>query len=80
VSYDLTKVVSPGIEYYGTLGPVGNFSPISQQQQQIYAVVDLNVDPRWEINFGWAWASPVPRWAHIRMILGRRFCRRRADE
>ena len=74
MSYDLTKVVSPGIEYYGTLGPVGNFPPTSQQQQQLYAVVDLNVDPRWEINFGvGAGLTRATDGLIIKMILGRRF-------
>jgi hypothetical protein len=74
VSYDLTKVVSPGIEYYGTLGPVGSFAPASQQQQQLYAVVDLNVDPRWEINFGvGAGLNHSTDRLIIKMILGRRF-------
>ena len=74
MSYDLTKVVSPGIEYYGTLGPVGNFPPASQQQHQLYAVVDLNVDPRWEINFGvGAGLTRATDGLIIKMILGRRF-------
>jgi hypothetical protein len=74
VSYDLTKTVSPGIEYYGTLGPVGNFPPTSQQQHQLYAVVDLNLDPRWEINFGvGAGLTRATDGLIIKMILGRRF-------
>jgi hypothetical protein len=74
VSYDLTKVVSPGVEYYGTLGPVGNFPTTSQQQHQLYAVVDLNVDPRWEINFGvGAGLTRATDGLIIKMILGRRF-------
>ena len=74
VSYELTKVVSPGIEYYGTLGPVGNFPPTAQQQQQLYAVVDLDVDPRWEFNFGvGAGLTHGTDRLIIKMILGRRF-------
>jgi len=74
VSYDLTKVVSPGVEYYGTLGPVGNFRPTSQQQHQLYAVVDLNLDPRWEINFGvGVGPTRTTDGLIIKMILGRRF-------
>ena len=74
VSYDLTKVVSPGIEYYGTLGPVGNFLPASRQQQQLYGVVDLNVDPRWEINFGIGGGlTRATDGLIIKTILGRRF-------
>jgi hypothetical protein len=74
VGYDLTKVVSPGIEYYGGLGPIGNFSPTAQQQQQLFAVVDLNVDPRWELNFGVGFGlTPATDSLIIKMILGRRF-------
>ena len=74
VSYDLTKIVSPGIEYYGALGPVGNFPPASRQQQQLYGVVDLNVDPRWEINFGVGGGlTRATDGLIIKMILGRRF-------
>ena len=74
VSFDLTKTVSPGIEYYGTFGPIGNFAPTPKQQQQLYAVVDLNVDPRWEINFGVGFGlTPATDGLIIKMILGRRF-------
>ena len=74
VSYDLTKVVSPGIEYYGAYGPIGNFLPASQKQQQLYAVVDLNVDPRWEMNFGVGFGlTRATDGVIIKMILGRRF-------
>jgi len=52
ISYDFTQKVSAGIEYYGSLGPVTDFFPIPQQQQQIFPVIDLNVSPKWEINFG----------------------------
>jgi hypothetical protein len=59
ISYDLTKVVATGIEYYGGLGPIGNFLPPSQQQQLPFGVVDLNLDPKWEFNSTWAWDSPT---------------------
>jgi hypothetical protein len=52
LSYDVTKKVSAGFEYYGGLGPVGNFDPLSQQQQQLFPAIDLNLSPKWEINFG----------------------------
>jgi len=74
VSYDLTKTVSLGVEHYGTLGPVGNFPPASRQQQQLYGVVDLNVDLRWEINFGVGGSlTRATDGLIIKMILGRRF-------
>jgi hypothetical protein len=74
VSFDLTKLVSPGIEYYGSFGPIGNFNSPSQQQQQLYAVVDLNVDPRWEVNVGVGFGlTHATDGLIIKMILGRRF-------
>ena len=74
VAFDLTKVVSPGIEYYGNLGPVGNISPVRHRQQQIFSVVDLNVDPRWELNVGVGvgLTHDTDRLI-VKMILGRRF-------
>jgi hypothetical protein len=52
VSYDFTKKIAGGIEYYGALGPVSNFDPLNQQSQQIFPTIDLNVSPAWELNFG----------------------------
>ena len=52
ISYDFTKKITGGIEYYGSLGPATDFSPFSQQQQQIFPAIDLNLSPKWEINFG----------------------------
>ena len=51
-SYDFTKKIAGGLEYYGALGPVTSFDPVRDQQQQIFPVVDLNLAPQWEINFG----------------------------
>jgi len=74
VGFDLTKVVSPGIEYYGGLGPLDNFDAIRHQQHLLFAVVDLNVDPRWEINFGvGVGLTHDTDGLVLKMILGRRF-------
>ena len=50
--YDITKKVNAGIEYYGALGPITGFDPLSQQQQQIVPAIDLNLSPNWEFNAG----------------------------
>ena len=52
LGYDFTKKVSGGFEYYGSVGPATQFLPLSQQQHQIFPTIDLNVSPKWEINFG----------------------------
>ena len=51
------KTASVGFEYYGGLGPVGNFDPLSEQEHQVFAAVDLDVSPKWEINFGPGWGG-----------------------
>jgi len=74
VSYDVTPIVAAGIEYYGALGPVTGFDPGHLQQHQIVPTIDLNVSPRWELNFGAAigLTSATDRFL-IKAIVGRRF-------
>ncbi len=72
--YDITKKVNAGLEYYGELGPVGNFDPLREQQQQIVPFVHLNRSPQWEFNFG-VGVGITHGTDHllVKMILGRRF-------
>jgi hypothetical protein len=74
VSWDFTRAVSAGVEYYADYGNIADIAPLHDQQQQIFLVSDLNVSPKWEINFG-AGIGPTAatdRWL-IKGILGRRF-------
>jgi hypothetical protein len=74
ISFDLTKVISPGIEYYGDLGEVGHFSPVHEQQHQLFPSLDLNLSPDWEINFGVGFGlTPSTDKLLVKLILGRRF-------
>ena len=52
ISYDVTRKVALGLEYYSALGPVTGFDPVQDQQQQFFPTVDVNLGPQWEINFG----------------------------
>jgi len=72
--YDVTKKINLGLEYYGELGPVGNFDPLRDQQQQIVPCIDLNLSPKWEFNFG-VGVGVTQGTDHllVKMILGRRF-------
>ena len=74
VSYDLNPVVSAGIEYYADYGRLGHWDSLHEQQQQIFAVTDLNVSPKWEINIGIG-VGPTAATDHLILkgILGRRF-------
>jgi hypothetical protein len=74
IGYDITKVVNAGFEYYADYGRLGNFDTLHNQQQQIFAVTDLNVSPAWEINIG-VGVGPTAATDHliVKGILGRRF-------
>lgn len=74
IGYDFSKVVSAGFEYYADYGEIGSFYSLHDQQQQIFAVTDLNVSPEWEINIG-VGLGPTASTDHliVKGILGRRF-------
>jgi hypothetical protein len=73
-SYDFTKKVAGGLEYYGAVGPVTGFLALSEQQHQIFPTIDLNLSPKWEINFGLG-VGVTRATDHLiaKMILGYRF-------
>lgn len=52
VSFDVTEQINVSLEYYGALGPVKGFLPASQQEHMLLPAINLNVSPKWEINFG----------------------------
>jgi len=74
VSYDVTKKVALGVEYYGDLGSITGFDPLRDQVQAVFPALDLNLSPNWEFNF--ATGIGVTRATDhllVKMILGRRF-------
>ena len=73
-SYDFTRKVSAGLEYYADYGRLFYFDVLHGQQQQIFAAADLNVSPKWEINFG-VGLGPTSATDHliVKGIVGRRF-------
>jgi hypothetical protein len=74
IGYDFTRVVSGGLEYYADYGPFSDFSAPQNQQQQIFAVTDLNVSPLWEINIGVGIGlTGATDHLILKCILGRRF-------
>jgi len=74
VGYDFTPKINCGFEYYADYGRLGAFDSLHEQQQQIFAVTDLNVSPKWEINIG-VGLGPTAATDHliVKGILGRRF-------
>jgi hypothetical protein len=74
VSWNFTKVVAGGLEYYADYGSLTDIASLHDQQQQIFPAIDLNVSPKWEINFG-VGVGPTAATDHwiVKGILGRRF-------
>jgi hypothetical protein len=74
ISYDFTRIVSGGVEWYADYGAIGEIAPIHNQQQQVFLVTDLNVSPLWEINIGVGiGATAATDHLIFKAILGRRF-------
>ncbi|WP_334237088.1 hypothetical protein [Terriglobus sp. ADX1] len=81
VSYDVNRAISIGPEYYADYGRLWRFDTLHNQQQQIFLVTDLNVSPKWEINFG-AGLGATAATDHliVKFILGRRFSWKKPSE
>ena len=74
ISYDFTKKITGGVEYYGATGPATNFDPIQEQKHQLFPSIDLNVSPNWEFNFGVGFGlTPATDDLIVKCIVGRHF-------
>jgi len=68
------NLVWTDLEYYGDLGPLRGFDPPSQQQHLLFPVVDLNLGPQWEYNFGVGFGlTHATDRLLVKLILGYRF-------
>ncbi len=74
VSYDFTKKIAGGLEYYASYGPLTGFDPLREQQQQFFPSIDLDLGPQWEFNFG-VGIGTTSSTDHliVKCIVGRRF-------
>jgi hypothetical protein len=74
VSYDFTKRIAGGLEYYASYGPLTGFDPLHEQQQQFFPSVDVDFGPQWEFNFG-VGVGTTASTDHliVKCIIGRRF-------
>lgn len=74
VSYDFTKKIAGGLEYYATYGPVTGFDALRDQQQQFVPTVDVDFGADWEFNFGvGVGATRTTDHLIVKCIIGRRF-------
>jgi hypothetical protein len=73
-SFDVTRTVGVGLEYYGSLGPLRNFDPLQSQQHQIFPVLDLDFSPNWEFDLGVGIGlTRATDRAIVKLIVGYRF-------
>ena len=74
VSFDITKKIAGGLEYYGAYGPLSGFDPLKDQQQQFFPTIDVDFGPQWEFNLG-VGVGTTRTTDHliVKCILGRRF-------
>jgi len=74
VSYDVTKKIAAGFEYYANYGNLTGFDPFRDQQQDFFPSIDLNVSPKWEFNFGvGVGVTQATDHLIVKGIVGRRF-------
>jgi hypothetical protein len=77
ISYEVTKRVALGVEYYSTLGDITGFDPLTEQSHQIFPVIDFDLGPNWELNVGPGWGvtkvGDVQDHMIFKVILGHRF-------
>lgn len=73
-SYDVSKVVALGMEYYGSTGPFFHYDAFQQQSHQLFVATDLNTSLDWEFNggVGYGFTRNTEK-AIIKIIIGRRF-------
>ena len=73
-SYQVSKKYSPGIEYYGSVGPLGHLDPYANQTHQLFLSLDADYSEDWEFNVGVGYNFvPEVGAVMVKMIIGRRF-------
>jgi hypothetical protein len=74
VTYQPSPLYNFGIEYYSYWGEFGRFVNAHNQTQQFFAVANLFVSSKWEINFGVGLgATASTDHLIVKAIIGRRF-------
>ncbi len=74
VSYDFTRKIAGGFEYYASDGSLDGFDPLKDQEQQFFPTIDVDFGPQWEFNFGvGVGATRSTDHLIVKCIIGRRF-------
>jgi Putative MetA-pathway of phenol degradation len=51
-TYELTKRLTAGLEYYGGFGPITDLEPWNAGAQQLFPAINIDFGPQWEFNAG----------------------------
>ena len=74
MSYDFTKTIAGGLEYYAAYGSLNGLDSLRDQQQQFFPTIDIDFAPQWEFNFGvGVGATRSTDHLIVKCIVGRRF-------
>jgi hypothetical protein len=74
ISYDISKELAVGPEYYGSTGPFFHYDNFHDQQHQLFAAFDLNTSKIWEFNGGMGYGlTPNTERLIFKIIIGRKF-------
>ena len=77
MSYNVTKIIALGLEYYGSVGNITMFDPYPQQQHQLFLAIDLDWSPDWEFTAGYGLGfTPATDNDIFKVILGYRIHRK----
>jgi len=74
MAFHLNPKIDFGFEYYGATGSLFNSPSFQKQEHIIYAALDLNLHPDWELNLGTGWGltDSTDRFM-VKLILGHKF-------
>jgi len=73
LSVAVSPVISPGIEYYGSLGTFRRFLPWDEEEGALFITSDINFNPDWELNVGYGFGlTNTTDRSVFKLILGRR--------
>jgi len=72
-TFDVTKQVNVGAEYYGGLGTLRRLAPPNERDHLLFGVLNLNLSPAYEFNFGIGRGlGSTAEKSIVKLILGRR--------
>jgi hypothetical protein len=73
-SFNITKKIAGGLEYYAAYGSITGFDPLRDQEQQFFPSIDIDFAPQWEFNVGvGVGATQATDHLIVKCIVGRRF-------